>query len=257
MSKRHHRLMQLFGAEVFSGGVPRSPVRNGIVIELDAWAKGTRFSDAAMTTPVDADSSSIGALRDRSGNGYHVTQSVTGSKMLLKTAVKNGRDALLADGLDDFLRNTAFPDFGDTYTVFSVIAQDSTGDNSQGVFEVSNGTSDTGFRMYDTGNLVSGMRGASAGSNVGAVNYKNNNWYIHCQINTGSQNQFYTNDGAAQTAVYTAPNPNTTNQLDVGRLIVNFFLKGYLGSLLIYNRAVSDAERVQIRNYYNQIWSVY
>jgi len=243
MSKRHHRLLQLFASGLFSSGIPRLPVRSGLVVELDAWAKGTRFSDAARTTLVDADSSSVGAWADRSGNGYHVSQSSSGSKPLLKTSVKNGRDALLFDGTDDFLRNTAFPDFGDTYTIFAVIAQDSTGDNSQGVHEVSNGTSDTGFRMYDTANLVSSMRG-TAGTNVGTVNYKDNNWYIHNQINTGTENRFYTNAGAPQTGAYTAPNPNTLNQLDIGRLVVSFYLKGYFGHLSIFSGALSDENRL-------------
>lgn len=40
---------------------------------------------------------------DQSGNGRDFTQSMSDNRFLLETAVQNGKDALLADGTDDFM----------------------------------------------------------------------------------------------------------------------------------------------------------
>ena len=52
---------------------------------------------------VSTDGAAIGALNDRSTNGYHLTQATAGYKPLYKTNRVNGYAAALFDGADDFL----------------------------------------------------------------------------------------------------------------------------------------------------------
>lgn len=243
----------------YRGGATFSPnsIPN-IIAWYDADDSTTLFEDSAGTTPALDNADVIGRWLDKSGNDYHVTQATTANKATLRLAVQNGKNVIRFDGTDDFLANAAFPDFGDIYTIFIVIKLDADGDTSQGVYSVSNGTYPTGFGMYQATNLVSFMRGASASHDVGNVNRRDGNFYIHSQTNTGTQNQFRTNAIASQTAAYTAPNPNTLNRLDIGRInIAGWNFKGDMAELIIYNRNLSSDERNTVRDYLNMKWTAY
>lgn len=61
----------------------------------------TLFQDAAMTIPVTANNDPVGAMLDKSGNGFHVTQATANARPLYKTS--GGLHWLESDGIDDFL----------------------------------------------------------------------------------------------------------------------------------------------------------
>jgi hypothetical protein len=79
-----------------------------LVLHLDASDLSTLYQDPEMLTPVAADAQTVGAWMDKSGAGNHVFQSLSGRRPAYRTAIQNGRAALLFDGFDDFLRSTAF-----------------------------------------------------------------------------------------------------------------------------------------------------
>jgi len=85
-------IAQLFGnAEQGAFYIPR-PVVNGTQ---------SLFQDAAGTTPVTADGDPVGLMIDKSGNGNHASQSISGSRPIYRT---NGTlHWLQADGVDDLL----------------------------------------------------------------------------------------------------------------------------------------------------------
>lgn len=68
---------------------------------------GTLFQDASMTQPVTTDGDPVGALRDKSGNGYDLTQSVTSRRPLYRT--DGQRHWLEYDGSDDTLAGAQLP----------------------------------------------------------------------------------------------------------------------------------------------------
>jgi len=59
------------------------------------------FQDAAGTVPVTADGDPVGRMIDQSGNGYHATQSVSGSRSVYRT--DGTLHWLEGDGVDDFI----------------------------------------------------------------------------------------------------------------------------------------------------------
>ena len=61
----------------------------------------TLFQDAAGTIPVTADGDPVGLMLDKSGNGYHAIQSVSGSRPVYRT--DGTLHWLELDGVDDFL----------------------------------------------------------------------------------------------------------------------------------------------------------
>ena len=62
----------------------------------------TMFQDAAGTTPVTAAGQPVGLILDKSGNGYHASQSTSTARPLFQ--IDGGGNAYLSfDGVDDFL----------------------------------------------------------------------------------------------------------------------------------------------------------
>lgn len=235
-----------------------SLVKSGLVAWYDASDFSTLWQDSSRTVRAQANADVIGAWDDKSGNARHLIQATTANKPTLRLNVKNGKPVIRFDGTDDTLRKIVFGDFGDNYSVFMLLKEDADGDNAQGVYEVSTGSTDAGFGMYHATNLVSFMRGASASHAVGNVNRRDGLFYIHNQICSGSNNLFYTNATAPQSVSYTAPNPNTLTQLDLGRLLISdWFLKGDVAEFFIYNRTLTTAERIHNRNYLNAKWRAY
>lgn len=73
----------------------------------DPSDKSTLFQDVAGTIPVTKDGDPIGLMKDKSGNGYHATQSISTARPLYKT------DGVLSwfdtDGIDDWFETNYTP----------------------------------------------------------------------------------------------------------------------------------------------------
>lgn len=76
-------------------------VGGGAAMWIDPADLATMFQDAAGTVPAAVDAP-VGRILDKSGRGNHATQSVAGSRPILRRAA-DGRHALEFDGVDDFL----------------------------------------------------------------------------------------------------------------------------------------------------------
>lgn len=86
-----------------SSWTPAALFANG---EAGAWYDpsdlSTLFQDSAGTTPVTATGQPVGRMLDKSGNGYHVTQSTTTKRPVLRQDA-GGLHYLDFDGVDDLL----------------------------------------------------------------------------------------------------------------------------------------------------------
>jgi len=75
----------------------------------------TLFQDAAGTIPVTADGDPVGLMLDKSGNGYHASQSVSGSRPVYRT---NGvLHWLQGNGVNSSLETTALFNLTDKWAV--------------------------------------------------------------------------------------------------------------------------------------------
>lgn len=88
---------------------------------LDAQDLTTLFQNSALSTPVAANNDPVGGWKDKSGNGFHLTQATNGFRPLYKTSGINGLPAVLSDGTDDFLRNTNATTYSGPFTVYAIL----------------------------------------------------------------------------------------------------------------------------------------
>ena len=83
------------------------PLALGPIAWYDPSDLTTLFQDAAMTVPVAADGDVVGAMKDKSGNGYHLLQATTANKPLYKTS--GGLYWLQFDSANDYLSAANVP----------------------------------------------------------------------------------------------------------------------------------------------------
>lgn len=68
----------------------------------------TMYQDAAGTVPVTSAGQPVGLVRDKSGRNNHARQTTSASRPILRQNASTGAYYLEFDGVDDFLRTTAF-----------------------------------------------------------------------------------------------------------------------------------------------------
>ncbi len=234
-----------------------NPIAAGLLFQLSG--DGVHWQNDTRTILAVADGAAVGASDNRIPNGYHVYQTVSGSRPLLKLAILNGLPVLRFDGTDDCLINSAFPDFGDTYTVFAVAKYATAGsaDTTQAILDVGTGAADTGFELGHAATARWRGTDSTQTREVAGGDLRNDSWHIHTGHNTGSGLQYWRDGVSVGTVAYTAPNPNMLDELRIGRNpTAGWFLWGDLAELLIYTRTLSDAERAHNWRYLEDKWGL-
>jgi len=104
----------------------------------------TLFQDAAGTIPVTADGDPVGLMLDKSGNGYHASQSVSGARPVYRT------DGVLHwlkfDGIDDFL-STGASVMADQPYIMAAASSNGVGNNLGVIFSTAQ---DNGLSLFLT-----------------------------------------------------------------------------------------------------------
>lgn len=239
-------------------GVVVNATVDGALVDVDVLALtpaqwfdfsqlSTLFQDSARTTAVAANNDPVGGVTDKSGNGYHASQSTANAKPLYKTAVQNGRAAILFDGLNDYLSHAL------------VVSS-----NAQTVFAVVSANSQTGTReIYNTqANRVMMLARNATSPNWGTygsaerpagTNIQGAGWKILCmqRPSVGSGN-FYTDgvlDGTFADSL--GGSQNIGGALGYSR---NF--GGYVGEIIAFNSTLADADVAAIHEYLEAKWNI-
>ncbi|MFD2173330.1 hypothetical protein [Rhodobacter lacus] len=91
-----------FGLDARRVAQPWSPASMaGLLAWYDPSDLSTLWQDAEMTTPITASGQPVGAIRDKSGNGHHLTQATASRRPMYQAS--GGRHWLQSDGVDDAL----------------------------------------------------------------------------------------------------------------------------------------------------------
>jgi hypothetical protein len=210
---------------------------------LEGWWKAD-----AITGLVDADP--IGTWMDVSGNGRSATQGTASQKPTYRTSVVNGKPVVRFDGVDDVLSHLAMPDFGDAYTVL-VVSRTAAGSTGGYVFDLATGVQLAGFGLTTLDNQEI-WRGTDSVGLQQAQYVADLRGAFHCRagINAGTQLAYFVDGVSRATAAYTAPNPSTLDRIAIGQTTqAGSSFNGDIAELIIYNRALSDAEREQVEDY--------
>jgi hypothetical protein len=240
-------------------------------LQLYLLDSGPFWQDSARTTGASADADPIGAWDDLSGNGRHVTQATSGKRPQLKLSIQNGKSVVRFDGTDDYLgglTNVAGLAITGDFTIFAAFTRSSatyacpvsyqTNAGSINAYEFrtnSNGPSDTLLLLRADG---------SSGAEGGACNLVNtvgtfNIWTIKDASKTIT---FWRDTSSETEAPYThTPTTDANSELVVGnrRSGGSYDLPCLMdvAAVLVYDSALSDTDRTNVRDFLNARYATY
>lgn len=211
--------------------------------------------DAADTSTITESGNAVSQWDDKSGNGFDVTQVVGANQPETMVSTIGGLNALKFDGDDDVLNNTSFIDFS-TITIFVIAEYEAGGDVNQALVDINSGATNTGIMVY---------REVSS-SKLRIFDPGQKNIIIPesvpiTHIFTATVSLFSTTyhiDGVLMGEISSNTLTNTLNRVDIGQLaeLAVFTLKGSIGEVIVYDRAVSFSERNQVEAYLSKKWQI-
>jgi hypothetical protein len=220
----------------------------GLVLWLDA-------NDPAADGTQPSNNSNLSSWVDKSGNKNNATQATGANQPLFKTNMSGGLPAIEFDGVNDFMLTTNTLTVGDN-TIF-VVQKILTVADTRLLFWYSGG----GNGFY----FLNGQDGASGG-NGGSVDFFTPTNFIY---NTALSTGFYitSRKRASTTAtLYKNGVSQASAACNSGNLIGAICLGGANGAsacgnndiceVLVYRRALSDAERSTIDTYLKNKWGI-
>jgi hypothetical protein len=253
-------------ARTITGNAPVNSIKN-LLLWVDSTSE-TSFADAEII-----DGSGISTWYDLNQQSTIKNDFIQTSKSRRPIYVKDGINTLPAlrfnnevMGIEDFMSSRNFPGVSSSATVFLVIKTPSSLTSTQTILSKANsndsGTnlqvdvSDAAFLYCDgisTQNCYSGTTDISTTqSYIIAITYLAN--YDDGGI------KFFKNGGApiAIKSTFDSPNSLVAENLTLGKtnLAGNQYFNGFIGEIIIFDRALKDEERISIQNYLSKKWGI-
>ncbi|MBU6221748.1 MAG: fibronectin type III domain-containing protein [Planctomycetes bacterium] len=263
---------------------------------LQLWADASDAStlyDATSGGSLVAADGGVARWQDKSGNSRHFTQATSGSRPLRKTGQQNGLATLRFDGTNDSMSiasSTAtfkFAHDGDS-TLFIVYKAGTTANPNTLYAIIGNGLNDgsldfqTGFylRWDDRGEVpyqdqsvyVVANNGSPRYVGVSAANTFPTNVFNLQTIVSNPQDSTIANratirkNGGSAVSVDTSgtnagtalPTANATQDLRIGATsgTATWFLAGDIAEIIMYDSALSDANRALVESYLTSKWGL-
>jgi hypothetical protein len=236
---------------------------------LAAWYDASDLSTLAQnsdgTAAAAQEDDPVGFLRDKGPNGHHMTQSTNNNRPLLKLAAQNARAALLFDGSDDFLLNTARFLNGSPASCAFVAQRQADNPTNAGtqiavVFSTgrAGGAGETTFSgslrsTFGTPANLLRVAGSAARRNGNAAldtGSAPTNFMIGTGAFPSNVNAQTANDGVLLGAT------RDSNGVVGSSGNNNFRLNGRIGEVIVYNRELSLAEREALESYLSVKWGI-
>lgn len=233
------------------------------------WLKadaGT-YQDAAFTTPASIDTDPVGGWQDQSGNGNHMTQTIDNAyRPLLKLNIQNGLPAARFDGVNDYLQaaSNAVLDFTtESLSGFAVCHGATT--KTDYLFSKRR---TSGYRFttsYSAPNDRLRFQAADA-VDVGSCVYATTvtaMMLAEFVFAHGGNAALYKNGGSlgapvsfATVDIYSSSDTFTVGANSDAPISVNN-LSGDIAEIIIYNSALSDANRIRVETYLNSRYAIW
>jgi len=260
----------LKGAGTWPSAVPVLDIA-GCQLWLDAADASTIFDATTGGSLVAADGG-VARWEDKSGNARHVTQSTAGNRPTRKTNQQNGRDTLLFDGSNDSLVGGDYLD-GNTGSVTAFCVLKRNGVNATHEI-IGKGTDSGGWLFRFEGGNKLNLSAWSDNTFANSTSVSSTNQFTATSyalafftFNAGSLGQaaFRRNGSSfaansSQTGTGAVTPPNTSDNFQIGTQFyqgVDYFLfNGYIAEIIIYNSALSDADRSAVESYLISKWGI-
>jgi hypothetical protein len=254
---------------------------SGLAGWWDASDSATLFNDTTGGSAVAADGA-VARLEDKSGVGYHWSQSDSSLRPARKTGIRNSLDVLRFDGVDDFLFSDApdqsqsfFPSdlfFSTTaHTAFAVVKVNSASTNNASpaynasVMSVGGAGGYSFFSMRSSNKVQSGIYDANSFPFGGReANYTIGTWAVMSSRNSVSQNSMAVfvngvsgasgNGVTSQGSVFWSP-PYMGARWDGSNSLAGT-LSFDFGELITFNVALSASDRQAVESYLMTKWAI-
>jgi hypothetical protein len=219
----------------------------GLTYWFDARDAATLYQDNALSTPVTADGQTVGGWKDKA-NANHLAQATGTARPAYKASYINGRPAVEADGVDDFLRATGLS-VPQPMTIY-VVAKLATSGANLCWFDGA-GTATERVRLFTN---AGSSRFLNAGLSL-VDGLADTNPHVHSCLFNGATSEYYV-DGTL------AAGPGDAGaQLVVGLTLFasrtgTNVLPGGIGEFLLYTGAHSSGQRRQVEAYLKQRWGL-
>ena len=237
----------------FGGAAAWSPTDiSGLQLWLDFSDITTLYQDSSKTTPVTSDGDVIGCATDKSSSGDDATQSTTAAKPLYKTNIQNSLACAYFDGSDDFLgmTGTAISD----HSVFVVTKR--TGTTTEYYTTAISNDANTYFLYTRESSLKRQYFVYQGTSQLYDDPTTTLIERLYCQVVSGTSAKFYI-DSVERDSDSVTNTSHTWQRIGIRETDSVYPWKGYILEILIYDNAVSDADRALIETWINDKWSIY
>lgn len=241
----------LFEAPELFGSTDLFPFLPPDIADLSLWLDA---STLALT-----DGAAVSEWRDRSTNGYHVTQATSTAQPTFRADAKNGLPAVDFDGGDSLARTTAMITNATdgTSTAFAVVKPDVVSAGTRLIVNNDGGSGTTRgpqILRQDAANVTIVSNRSAVTDSAGAAMVAGNWHTIETIQNTTSVEALLDGTGNGATAV--TLNNVTAQVLRVGTYAGSLNFDGMMGEIVIYARALSADERNQVRAYLTAKWGL-
>ncbi|NBT76640.1 MAG: hypothetical protein EBT15_11890 [Betaproteobacteria bacterium] len=268
-----------------AGTWPRAPIFGfgaSLQLWLDASDASTLYDSTSGGALVAADGA-VARWEDKSGNARHAKQATSDSRPQRKVGVFNGLDILRFDGSDDFLDSTDFLDLtsGQQITIVAAVKSAVTGviqtivsKYGKSSFSISSTADGWMWRLLDS-NKVDFSGGTDEGGGVSRRLSDNTVsasgltvLTVKAAAGSLSGATLYRNSSTIASSA-TASNAETLEDtsyaVTVGALRYTFnhtsgkylqFFNGDIAEIIVYNSALSDADRNNVESYLMSKWGI-
>lgn len=247
-------------AEAWPVAVPPFPTISGLQLWLDASDADTLYNATSGGSLVAADGG-VARWEDKSGNGRHATQGTSSSRPLRKTAIIGNLDVLRFDGSDDYLNLLTDFRWWPQGTFFVVLGNASNSNFWYGTdradedpqIRLSNSTS-SGFWYYASSYKLQDDAGHYDAIGTGSVRTILLNGTAYKSFSNGTLK-----NSSTLTAAVSANNPTASHTL--GAFIApnsnnSSYASVDIAEIIIYDSALSDANREAVENYLLAKWAI-
>jgi hypothetical protein len=236
---RHRRRRQILGSTAAFDPLSLSPAA--------VWDDlSPLFTTGAGSTPAVSDGDPVGRWADRSGNGRHLTSPADVNRATLKLAVKNGRNAVLFDGVDDMLFNVGT--FAQGHWYFVAVYTPATFDTFDGLYTSDAASANTRILIGSAGaNWFQGGGGPIA---TGAVYTRDG-----VSVNHGTAWPAPVNGVWSSFSVKGATSPTFSAQLGQDGGNAGRQWTGYIASAIVFPTQLSAANDLKMQVYNKNKWA--
>jgi hypothetical protein len=238
----------------------------GLQLWLDAADPGVLFDATTGGSLVAADGG-VARWEDKSGNARHATQGTAGSRPLRKTGIISGRDALRFDGSDDrLIVPTSAVNFGSSdFEIFLVGRGNASYNTFFTCVDASSGSAYILRMMVESARLQTTIRTTESGAldaSGASSSYAAQSLVLFGLRRSSSTFTATRNGTSFGTVSNGAPMASTTQVAAIGAWVEGpptayyYHLTGDIAEVIIYNAALSDANRALVENYLLAKWSI-